>query len=107
MARTFPPTRAVTAALLLATALGASACSRQAGDQIVTSDFGNATMNNHLVQTCQAGPDTAQGKYVSSVGGCPGRTLDGKYARNSYGEYLNDAAPVPNIARPIFRGVGN
>ena len=63
---------------------------------MATADFGNATMNNQLVQTCQAGT-YAEGKYHSKVGGCPGRTWDGKYAQVTYNGYVADAVPSPAI----------
>jgi ABC-type sugar transport system substrate-binding protein len=96
------PLRLATGAALAA-ALLASGCAREAGSQITPAGFGNATMNNHLVQTCQAGPATAQGKYTARVGGCPGRTWDGQYAQVTYDGYVADAVPPPAIR--TFGGV--
>jgi len=81
----------------LAAALLASGCAREAGTEITPAGFGNATMNNHLVQTCEVTPGTATGKYVSKVGGCPGRNWDGKYAKVTYDGYVADAQPQPRI----------
>ena len=81
----------------LAAALLASGCAREAGSEITPANFGNATMNNHLVQTCRAGPDSAAGKYAAGVGGCAGRTWDGQYAQVTYDGYVADAAPEPNV----------
>jgi hypothetical protein len=81
----------------LAVTLLASGCAYEAGSQITPSSFGNATMNNHLVQTCQVAPGSAAGKYVSKVGACPGRTWDGKYARATYNSYVESAAPEPEF----------
>jgi len=81
----------------LAALLLASGCAREAGSEITPASFGNATMNNHLVQTCRVAPGSSQGKYVSKVGGCPGRTWDGKYAKVTYDEYVGDAVPRPRI----------
>ena len=89
-------TRLAAGAALAATLL-ASGCAQEAGSQIFTSDFGNATMNNHLVQTCQAAPGTAAGKHVAATGACPGRTLDGEYARVTYDGYIASAAETPEI----------
>jgi len=100
MERTSLPSRPaglrLAAGLALGATLLASGCAYEAGSQITPASFGNATMNNHLVQTCQAGP-AADGKYTSHVGGCPGRTLDGKYARVIYDNYVADAVPQPQI----------
>ena len=90
------PMRLATGAALAA-ALLASGCAREAGTQITPANFGNATMNNHLVQTCEVAPGSSQGKYVSKVGGCPGRTWDGKYARATYDGYVADAGAEPAI----------
>ena len=88
------PLRASGAAL--AALLLASGCAYEAGSQMATTDFGNSTMNNHLVQTCQAGT-YAEGKYHSKVGGCPGRTWDGQYAQVTYDGYVADAVPLPRV----------
>ncbi|MEM1430592.1 MAG: hypothetical protein AAGG09_14145 [Pseudomonadota bacterium] len=74
----------------------ASGCAYEAGSQLATADFGNSTMNNHLVQTCQAGVHS-DGKYHSKAGGCPGRTWDGQYARVTYDGYIADAVPLPRV----------
>ena len=96
MDRTPLPHRLVAGAALAASLLAAG-CAHEAGSQITPASFGNATMNNHLVQTCQVGPGSAGGKYVSKVGACEGRTLDGKYARVTYDNYVADAVPPPRI----------
>jgi hypothetical protein len=80
----------------LASAVALSGCANEAGSSIRSADFGSATMNNHLVQTCAAGPVT-EGKYAAPTGGCPGRTLDGRYARVVYTGYVADAVPAPAI----------
>jgi hypothetical protein len=81
----------------LAASLLAAGCAHEAGSQITPASFGNATMNNHLVQTCQAAPGSSAGKYVSKVGGCPGRTLDGEYARVTYDGYVESAVSPPGV----------
>ena len=92
-----PTAARLAAGAALAATLLASGCAQEAGSQIFSSDFGNATMNNHLVQTCQAAPGTAAGKYVAASGACPGRTLDGEYARATYDGYVASAAEQPPI----------
>ncbi len=96
MDRTSLPFRVAAGAALAATLLAAG-CAREAGSEITSPSFGNATMNNHLVQTCQVGPGSAAGKYVSKIGACPGRTWDGKYARVTYDGYVASAVPEPAI----------
>ncbi|MEM0937456.1 MAG: hypothetical protein AAF865_06175 [Pseudomonadota bacterium] len=86
-------------AAALTALLFASGCAFEAGSQLNTADFGNATMNNHLVQTCRAGPTTASGKFIAKTGACPGRTWDGRYAQGTYDAYVNDAAPIPPVIR--------
>ncbi|MEE4119871.1 MAG: hypothetical protein V2I65_12720 [Paracoccaceae bacterium] len=90
------------APLLLAVALLAG-CSEgalrdwnhEAGISIQTADFGNATMNNHLAQTCRTA-GTSPGK--APVGdACAGRTLDGEYADAVYDGYVASAEPVPEV----------
>ncbi|MEL6205963.1 MAG: hypothetical protein AAFR47_11710 [Pseudomonadota bacterium] len=108
-AKTPTLTRVAPLALTLGAALLVASCGQEArrawnapsGNAITTSDFGNATMNNHLIQTCQAGPGSAQSKYVSKVGGCPGRTLDGKYGQRTYEEYVDSAQPQPQFTREL------
>ena len=92
-----PTAARLAAGAALAATLLASGCAQEAGSQIFSSDFGNATMNNHLVQTCQAAPGTAAGKYVAASGACPGRTLDGEFARATYDSYIASAADTPPI----------
>ncbi len=85
---------------LIAALLLSSGCAYEAGSQLFTDDFGNATMNNHLVQTCQAGIH-ADGKYHSKAGGCPGRTWDGQYAQVTYDGYIADAVPRPTVTTTL------
>jgi hypothetical protein len=92
-----PAAARLAAGAALAATLLASGCGQEAGSQIFQSDFGNATMNNHLVQTCQAAPGTASGKYVAASGACPGRTLDGEYAQVTYDGYIASAAEIPEV----------
>ncbi len=78
----------------------AAGCANEAGSQLATTDFGNSTMNNHLVQTCQAGVHS-QGKYHAKAGGCPGRTWDGQYAQVTYDSYVADAVPIPSVTTSL------
>lgn len=90
--------------LLLMTAvglsLGLSACgfNQEAGAFLDGGTFGNATMNNHLVQTCQ---NVSNAKYSS--GKCAPRTLDGKYAKQTYDGYISSATERPEVITS-FRG---
>jgi len=101
------PLSLVAAAALVAVA-GCSpqaqrAFNAEAGAEIDGGSFGNATMNNHLVATCQA--RYADGKYSGkSAGGtnrCAGRTLDGKYARVIYNETVQSATVLPTVTTSI------
>jgi hypothetical protein len=83
--------------LALGAPLALSACggfNQEAGAFLDGGTFGNATMNNHLVQTCA---DTTNTKYAT--GKCPPRTLDGKYANAVYGGYVESATEIPSITR--------
>lgn len=78
---------------------GCGGINQEAGATLDGGTFGNATMNNHLVQTCQ---NVSNNKYSS--GKCAPRTLDGKYARVTYDDYVRSAAEMPEIV-PSFGGV--
>lgn len=85
--------RRLTPLLALGAALTVAACSNnEAGSFLDGGTFGNATMNNHLVQTCQG---VTHAKW--SGGKCPPRTWDGKYAKVTYDNYVADAAPIPTV----------
>jgi len=103
MIPTFPPALRPRAAALvlagLATAL--AGCGGEAGRAVRSAEFGTATMNNHLVQTCAAGVVSPEGKYTSKLGGCPGRSLDGKYAQATYEGYVESAAARPEVIRTL------
>lgn len=87
--------RLVKPLLALSAVAALSACgNEEAGAFLDEGTFGNATMNNHLVQTCQ---DVSHDKYSGKGGGCAPRTLDGKYARETYNEYLRSAAERPRF----------
>ena len=101
--------------------LGMAGCSetskrdfdRSAGASLDAGTFGNATMNNHLVATCQA--RYADGKYAGkSAGGtnrcADHRTLDGKYAQVIYNETVESATTIPVVTTSISvqgGGAGN
>jgi len=70
----------------------AGCANQEAGAFLDGGTFGNATMNNHLVQTCQG---VSNSKWAG--GKCPPRTLDGKYARVTYNEYVQSATNIPPI----------
>ena len=81
--------------LALALPVGLAGCGgfqQEAGAFLDGGTFGNATMNNHLVQTCA---DVTNTKY--STGRCAPRTMDGKYARVTYGEYVGSATEIPRV----------
>ena len=89
---------------------------REAGSQIETSDFGNATLHNQLAQTCnRSGAGGIGGKASGQAGDplvvldpkstparpiyrvhCDGR-LDGKYAAIIYNGYVGSAAQVSSV----------
>ena len=80
---------------------GCGGFNQEAGAFLDGGTFGNATMHNHLVATCQA---TSHDKYSGGAGGrCAPRTLDGKYARTSYNEYVTDGRQIPQVITS-FRG---
>lgn len=93
---------------------------REAGAQLDTGDFGNATLHNQLAQTCRTS-GSGYGKGIGKAGGaagdpvvvldpestgtrkiyrvyCDGR-LDGKYAAVIYSEYVRSATQTPTVER--------
>ncbi len=112
-------------ATLLASALGLAACGepgpgagkwfREAGAQLDTGEFGNATMRNMIAQVCF--PNGRVGASGTKIGAAPGDPvvaldpsstprnpivrvhcdgdLDGKYARVIYSEYVESATQEP------------
>ena len=90
---------------------------REAGAQLETGTYGNATLHNQLVQTCKTnGYGYGKGGKAGSVAGdpvvvldpsstanrpvyrvhCDGR-LDGKYASIIYNEYVRSAAETATV----------
>lgn len=87
---------------------------REAGAQIDSGEFGNATLHNQLVQTCRANgaiggkaggaagdpvvvlaPESTPTRKVYRVH-CSG-SLDGKYAQIIYREYVASATQQSNV----------
>ena len=87
---------------------------REAGTQIDSGEFGNATLHNQLVQTCRTNgaiggkagaaagdpvvvlaPESTPTRKVYRVH-CSGN-LDGKYAQIIYREYVASATQQPNV----------
>lgn len=87
---------------------------REAGAQIDSGEFGNATLHNQLVQTCRT--NGAIGGKVGGVAGDPvvvlapestptrkvyrvhcSGNLDGKYAQIIYREYVGSATQQSNV----------
>lgn len=114
----------ITQALTIATALSTlAACSaeqgygasffKEAGSQLDSGEFGNATLHNQLVQTCNTGagfkgkgtapgdpvvvldPSSTPSRKVYRVH-CDGN-LDGKYANVIYREYIESAVPQSTV----------
>lgn len=87
---------------------------REAGSQVDTGEFGNATLHNQLTQTCRTN-GTGVGKVgapptdplvVLDPTSKPGRTvyrvhcdgqLDGKFAQIVYREYVGSGIQTPNV----------
>lgn len=87
--------------LALSLPVGLAGCSgfnQEAGAFLDGGTFGNATMHNHLVSTCQA---QSHSKYAT--GKCAPRELDGKYARVTYDGYVASGAEIPEVITS-FRG---
>ncbi len=88
--------------LAIAMTFGVGGCSGwndEAGAFLDQGDFGNATMNNHLAQTCRKVTPENVSKYGNPIGSnCPGRTQDGKYALFAYGETVRSATEVSSGA---------
>lgn len=84
----------------LGTAALVSGCSswhEEAGAFLDQGDFGNATMNNQLAQTCRKLTPANIEKYGSPIGSnCPGRLQDGKYAMFAYQETILSATETPS-----------
>lgn len=78
---------------------GCGGITQEAGAFLDGGTFGNATMHNHLVATCQA---TNNDKY--SNGKCAPRTLDGKYSAVTYNEYVGSATEIPSIVTSFQGG---
>ena len=93
---------------------------REAGAQLDTGEFGNATLQNQLAQACRSSgagygkgigkagvaagdpvvvldPESTRSRTIYRVH-CDGR-LDGKYARVIYSEYVRSAAQTPTVER--------
>lgn len=89
---------------------------REAGSQIDSGEFGNATVHNQLVQTCRTN-GTGFGKAGAGAGDpvvvldpkstasnpiyrvhCNGR-LDGKYAQIVYRDYVGSATQQTTVER--------
>lgn len=104
-AKTILPILVLGAALAVAgcTEQGRVAFDRPAGADLDGGDFGNATMNNHLAMTCQAryAGGKHAGKSQDGRSMCPPRTLDGKYARRGYDEYVESATDLPEITTSL------
>ncbi|WP_068115382.1 hypothetical protein [Tropicimonas marinistellae] len=86
--------------LALGTALTLSACgsywNEEAGASLDQGEFGNATMNNQLAQTCRKMTSYNVEKYGNPLSaGCPGREQDGKYAMFAYQETITSATELP------------
>ena len=79
---------------LTALTLALAGCDRgrEAGAFLDQGDFGSATLNNELAQTCRRAAPASPGKYGTPLGAaCPGRTEDGKYAMFAYKETIESA----------------
>ena len=106
-----PMKTSIRAGLLISGLAILTACAHEAGSQLDTGYFGNATLHNQLVQTCKTnGYGYDKGGKAGSVAGdpvvvldpsstanrpvyrihCDGR-LDGKYASVIYNEYVRSA----------------
>lgn len=91
---------------------------QEAGTQLDSGEFGNATLHNQLVQTCRTnGVSYAGGKGGAAAGDpvvvldpsstasrpvyrvyCDGR-LDGKYAVTNYGAYIGSAQEDQSVSQ--------
>ncbi len=117
-----PLKRSVQLTLLTAGLATLSACApesgvgqfhREAGAQVDSGEFGNATLHNHLVQTCRknasgTGKFGAQGDAVVVLDPestnqrkvyrvhCNGQ-LDGKFARVVYQDYVGSATQAQTV----------
>lgn len=90
--------RALTIAALLTT-LASCDHGREAGAFLDQGDFGSATLNNQLAQTCRKAAPVSTGKYGTPLGAaCPGRTEDGKYAMFAYKETIESATEQTSSA---------
>lgn len=95
---------------------GAGQFYREAGAQVDSGEFGNATLHNQLVQTCKTN-GTGFGKPGSAAGDpvvvldpastpsnpiyrvhCNGQ-LDGKYAQIIYRDYVGSATQAISVER--------
>ncbi|MEE4187172.1 MAG: hypothetical protein V2I76_01830 [Roseobacter sp.] len=89
---------------------------REAGSQIDSGEFGNATLHNQLVQTCstngaiggKSGATAGDPVVVLDPSSTPTRqvyrvhcdgNLDGKYANIIYREYISSAVATTTVER--------
>lgn len=79
--------------IALAGGLTLGGCSgEESGAFLNQGDFGNATLNNQVEQTCRRMTPANVSKYGEPLAsGCPGREQDGKYAMFAYGETIRSA----------------
>ncbi|SNT18272.1 hypothetical protein [Tropicimonas sediminicola] len=81
--------------LTLGTVMALSGCAyfnEEAGAFLDQGEFGNATMNNQLAQTCRKLTPANVTKYGTPLASnCPGRLQDGKYAMFAYEETIISA----------------
>lgn len=88
--------------LAFGTFLSLSGCSywnEEAGAFLDQGEFGNATMNNQLAQTCRKLTPANVTKYGTPLASnCPGRIQDGKYAMFAYEETVRSATERPSDA---------
>jgi hypothetical protein len=71
---------------------GCAYWNEEAGAFLDQGDFGTATLNNQLVQTCRKLTSANITKYGQPIASnCPGRTQDGKYAMFAYQETIQSA----------------
>ncbi|MFD0980232.1 hypothetical protein [Tropicimonas aquimaris] len=88
--------------LTLGTVMALSGCAyfnEEAGAFLDQGEFGNATMNNQLAQTCRKLTPANVTKYGTPLASnCPGRLQDGKYAMFAYEETITSATEQSSAA---------